>query len=218
MAHFPNTRMRRNRRDDWNRRLVAENTITANDLILPLFVHDAEKERTDIPSLPDIQRHSIGSLIDQAGKAKELGIPVVAVFPAIDSSLKDAEGSEAINPENLVCRAVKALKAAHPNLGIMCDVALDPFSDHGHDGLLRDGYVANDETLKVLAEQAVVQASAGCDIIAPSDMMDGRVGSIRTALDSAGHEAVRILAYSAKYASALYGPFRDAVSSTSNLA
>ncbi|MEC8531461.1 MAG: porphobilinogen synthase, partial [Pseudomonadota bacterium] len=207
MAHFPNTRMRRNRRDDWNRRLVAENTITANDLILPLFVHDAEKERTDIPSLPDIQRHSIGSLIDQAGKAKELGIPVVAVFPAIDSSLKDAEGSEAINPENLVCRAVKALKAAHPNLGIMCDVALDPFSDHGHDGLLRDGYVANDETLKVLAEQAVVQASAGCDIIAPSDMMDGRVGSIRTALDNAGHEAVRILAYSAKYASALYGPF-----------
>ena len=218
MAHFPNTRMRRNRRDDWNRRLVAENTITANDLILPLFVHDAEKERTDIPSLPDIQRHSIGSLIDQAGKAKELGIPVVAVFPAIDSSLKDAEGSEAINPENLVCRAVKALKAAHPNLGIMCDVALDPFSDHGHDGLLRDGYVANDETLKVLAEQAVVQASAGCDIIAPSDMMDGRVGSIRTALDSAGHEAVRILAYSAKYASALYGPFRDAVGSISNLA
>ena len=210
--------MRRNRRDDWNRRLVAENTITANDLILPLFVHDAEEEHTDIPSLPDIQRHSIGSLIDQAGKAKELGIPVVAVFPVIDSSLKDAEGSEAINPENLVCRAVKALKAAHPNLGIMCDVALDPFSDHGHDGLLRDGYVANDETLKVLAEQAVVQASAGCDIIAPSDMMDGRVGSIRTALDSAGHQAVRILAYSAKYASALYGPFRDAVGSTSNLA
>ena len=218
MAHFPITRMRRTRREDWNRRLVAENSINPSDLICPMFVHDSDQKHTDIPSLPDVQRHSIDALVDQAGKAKELGIPVVAVFPSVDPSLKNAEGSEAINPENLVCRAVKALKAAHSDLGIMCDVALDPFSDHGHDGLLRDGYVANDETLEVLAEQAVVQASAGCDIIAPSDMMDGRVGSIRTALDSAGHEAVRILAYSAKYASALYGPFRDAVGSISNLA
>jgi porphobilinogen synthase len=210
--------MRRNRRDDWNRRLVAENTLTNSDFILPVFVHASDEAYADIPSLPGIQRHSIDALIDRAGEAKELGIPVIAVFPATDPNLKDEEGTEAVNPDNLVCRSVKAIKAAYPDLGVMCDVALDPYTDHGHDGLLRGGYVANDETLDILTRQAVVQANAGCDIIAPSDMMDGRVGAIRMALDEAGHDGVRILAYSAKYASALYGPFRDAVGSSSNLA
>ena len=218
LGRFPVTRMRRNRRDEWNRRLVAENTLTADDFILPVFVHDSEEAHVDIPSLPGIQRHSIDALVERAGQAKELGIPVIAVFPATDPALKDAEGSESVNPDNLVCRSVRAIKAAHPELGVMCDVALDPFTDHGHDGLLRDGYVVNDETLDVLTRQAVVQADAGCDVISPSDMMDGRVGAIRTALDDAGHDAVRILAYSAKYASALYGPFRDAVGSAPNLA
>ena len=218
LGRFPVTRMRRNRRDDWNRRLVAENTLTASDFILPVFVHDSDDAYVDIPSLPGIQRHSIDTLVDRAGQAKELGIPVIAVFPATDPSLKDAEGSESVNPDNLVCRSVRAIKSAHPELGVMCDVALDPFTDHGHDGLLRDGYVVNDETLDVLTRQAVVQADAGCNVISPSDMMDGRIGAIRTALDGAGHDAVRILAYSAKYASALYGPFRDAVGSATNLA
>jgi porphobilinogen synthase len=218
MGKFPVTRMRRNRRDDWNRRLVAENGLAPADFIWPVFVHDSDESHSDIPSLPGIQRHSIGALVDDAGTAKELGIPLIAVFPVTDPALKDAEGSEAVNPDNLVCRAVRAVKDAHPDLGVMCDVALDPFTDHGHDGLLRDGYVVNDETLDVLAQQAAVQAAAGCDVIAPSDMMDGRVGAIRTALDDAGHDAVRILAYSAKYASALYGPFRDAVGSAPNLA
>ena len=218
LGRFPVTRMRRNSRDDWNRRLVAENTLSAADFILPSFVHDSDVGREDIPSLPGIQRHSISALVDLAGEAKELGIPVLAVFPATDPALKDAAGSESVNPENLVCRAVRAVKDAHPDLGVMCDVALDPFTDHGHDGLLRDGYVVNDETLEVLVRQAVVQADAGCDVISPSDMMDGRVGAIRSALDDASHDAVRIMAYSAKYASALYGPFRDAVGSAPNLA
>ncbi|MGZ0247616.1 MAG: porphobilinogen synthase, partial [Alphaproteobacteria bacterium] len=205
-------------RDDWNRRLVAENVLTPSDFIWPVFVHDAPEARIDIPSLPGIQRHSIDALVDEAGKAAELGIPVIAVFPATDPALKDAEGSESVNPDNLVCRAVRAIKDAKLDIGVMCDVALDPFTDHGHDGLLRDGYVVNDETLEILAQQAVNQANAGCDVISPSDMMDGRVGAIRRALDGAGHDAVRIIAYSAKYASALYGPFRDAVGSAPNLA
>ena len=217
LGRFPVTRMRRNRRDDWNRRLVAENVLTPSDFIWPVFVHDSEEPHVDIASLPGIRRHSVAALIDEAGRAKELGIPLVAVFPAIDPALKNDDGDEAVNPDNLVCRAVSAIKAAHPDLGVMCDVALDPFTSHGHDGLLRDGYVVNDETLAVLTRQAVVQADAGCDVIAPSDMMDGRVGAIRAALDEAGHGAVRILAYSAKYASALYGPFRDAVGSSPNL-
>jgi len=218
LGRFPVSRMRRNRRDDWNRRLVAENMLSAADFILPAFVHDSDVGQEDIPSLPGIQRHSITALVDLAGEAKELGIPVLAIFPATDPALKDAEGSESVNPENLVCRAVRAVKDAYPDLGVMCDVALDPFTDHGHDGLLQDGYVVNDETLDVLVRQAVVQADAGCDVISPSDMMDGRVGAIRSALDDTGHIAVRILAYSAKYASALYGPFRDAVGSAQNLA
>ena len=218
LGKFPVTRMRRNRRDDWNRRLVAENVLTPSDFIWPVFVHDGPEVRLDIPSLPGIQRYSINALVDEAGKAAELGIPVIAVFPATDPTLKDSEGSESLNPDNLVCRAVRAIKDADLDIGVMCDVALDPFTDHGHDGLLRDGYVINDETLDILAQQAVNQANAGCDVISPSDMMDGRVGAIRTALDDSGHDAVRVIAYSAKYASALYGPFRDAVGSAPNLA
>jgi porphobilinogen synthase len=192
--------------------------LSPSDFIWPLFVQDGETAYTEIPSLPGIKRHSIKALIDEAGKAQELGIPMVAIFPVTNPALKDAEGSEAINPDNLVCRAVRAVKGALPDIGVMCDVALDPFTDHGHDGLLNNGYVANDETLEVLTRQAIVQADAGCDVISPSDMMDGRIGAIRTALDDASHEAVRILAYSAKYASALYGPFRDAVGSAPSLA
>jgi porphobilinogen synthase len=218
LGRFPVTRMRRNRRDAWNRSLVAENVLTPADFIWPIFVHDSDVPHADIPSLPGIRRHSVAALVDEAGMAKALGVPLIAIFPAIDPALKNDDGSEAVNPDNLVCRAVRAVKAAVPDLGVMCDVALDPFTSHGHDGLLRDGYVVNDETLEVLTKQAVVQADAGCDVIAPSDMMDGRVGAIRAALDGSGHDAVRILAYSAKYASALYGPFRDAVGSAPNLA
>jgi len=217
-GRFPTTRLRRNRRDDWTRRLVAENRLGAADLIWPVFVHDAPEDRVPVPSLPGVDRLSIGRLVDQVDEAKSLGIPLVAVFPAIDPALKTDDGAESGNPDNLVCRAVAAVKEAHPDIGVMCDVALDPFTTHGHDGLLRDGEIVNDETVEVLCRQAVVQARAGCDVIAPSDMMDGRVGAIRAALDAEGFAHVRIMAYAAKYASALYGPFRDAVGSAPNLA
>ena len=216
-GRFPTTRMRRNRRDDWNRRLVAENRLSADDLIWPVFVHDGPEDKAEVGNFPGVHRLSISRLIDEAGHAAELGIPLVAVFPVIPADRKTGEAEEAWNPDNIVCRAVRAVKDAHPDLGIMCDVALDPFTDHGHDGLLRDGYIVNDETLEVLCRQALVQAEAGCDVIAPSDMMDGRVGAIRGALDGAGLDRTRILAYAAKYASALYGPFRDAVGSAPNL-
>ena len=216
-AAFPTTRMRRNRRDGWTRRLVAENRLSVDDLIWPVFVHDGDEPRIEVPSLPGVNRLSIAQLADDVGEAKDLGIPLIAVFPVIDPALKTGEAEEAYNPDNLVCRAVAAVKAAHPDIGIMCDVALDPFTNHGHDGLLRDGYIVNDETLDVLCKQTLVQARAGCDVIAPSDMMDGRIGAIRAALDGDGFQHVRIMAYAAKYASALYGPFRDAVGSMRNL-
>jgi porphobilinogen synthase len=215
---FPRQRMRRNRRDRWNRRLVAESRLSVDDLIWPVFVHGGAAAREPVPSLPGIDRLSIDCLVDQVGVAVEAGIPVVALFPATPAALKTADGAEATNPDNLVCRAVRAIKAAHgASIGVMCDVALDPYTDHGHDGLIQGGYVVNDETLEVLCRQALVQAEAGCDVIAPSDMMDGRIGAIRDTLDGHGLAAVRILAYAAKYASALYGPFRDAVGSTANL-
>ena len=214
---FPATRMRRNRRNDWNRLLVAENVLTPADLIWPAFAHDREDPEIEISSMPGVCRYSVDSLVAAAGRAKQLGIPLIAVFPAIEPEIKTDDGEEALNPGNLVCRTIRAVKKSHPDLGVMCDVALDPFTTHGHDGLLRDGYVVNDETVEILSRQAVVQADAGCDVIAPSDMMDGRIGAIRSALDEAGHQQVRILAYSAKYASALYGPFRDAVGSASSL-
>ena len=213
---YPTTRMRRNRRDGWTRRLVAENRLTPDDLIWPVFVHDGDGV-VDVASMPGQGRLSIAVLVERAREACDLGIPMIAVFPVVPGERKTAEGDEATNPDNLVCRAVAAVKHAVPELGVMCDAALDPFTDHGHDGLIRDGYVVNDETVEVLCRQALVQAAAGCDVIAPSDMMDGRVGAIRKALDTNGHDHVRIMAYSAKYASVFYGPFRDAIGSAANL-
>tara|TARA_R110002095_G_scaffold152237_4_gene132109 strand:- start:67008 stop:67940 length:933 start_codon:yes stop_codon:yes gene_type:complete len=197
--------------------LVSENQLSVNDLIWPLFIQDGANQKTDIPSMPGVQRLTIEHLIEAARSAAELKIPVIALFPATDPSKKTEGGEEAFNPDNLVCRAVRALKAENLNLGILCDVALDPYTSHGQDGLVKDGYVVNDDSIEVLCRQAVVQAEAGCDIIAPSDMMDGRIGEIREALDAAGFQQVQIMAYAAKYASAFYGPFRDAVGSGTNL-
>ncbi|PQO42990.1 porphobilinogen synthase [Blastopirellula marina] len=217
-GRFPETRPRRNRRHEWSRRLVSENQLTVNDLIWPLFVQPGEGLRTPIASLPGVDRLSIDLLVEEVGQAAALGIPVIAIFPATPSELKSPEAEEAINPDNLVCQAVRAIKEVHGNIGVLCDVALDPYSSHGHDGLIRDGYVVNDETVDLLCKQSIVQAEAGCDIIAPSDMMDGRIGAIRKALDGAGFQQVQIMAYAAKYASAFYGPFREAVGSSGNLA
>ena len=216
-GQFPQTRMRRTRRFDWSRRLVRENQLTVNDLIWPVFVQEGTAKRTPIPSMPGVERLSIDLLVEAVSHAAELKIPAIAVFPATNPSLKNESATEAINPDNLVCRAVRAIKAVEKNLGVICDVALDPYTSHGHDGLIRDGYVVNDETLEMLCRQALVQAQAGCDVIAPSDMMDGRIGAIRRELDQAGFEHVQLLAYAAKYASAFYGPFRDAVGSATSL-
>jgi porphobilinogen synthase len=202
---------------DFSRRLVAENKVSVDDLIWPLFVIEGQQTSEAVASMPGVNRYSIDVLIEQAGLAVDLGIPAIAIFPSIDADLKTADGGLATDPENLVCRAVRAVKAAHPDLGIICDVALDPFTNHGHDGLLENGDILNDETIEVLCKQAIIQADAGCDIIAPSDMMDGRVGAIRSALDEAGHHHVQIMAYAAKYASSFYGPFRDAVKAGSKL-
>ena len=218
LGQYPQTRMRRLRRHDWSRRLVAESRLSVDDLIWPLFVHEGTNRREAIRSMPGVERLSIDLLVESVGHAVQLGIPAVAVFPATDPGRKTPEAEEAVNPENLVCRTVRAIKAAHQDaIGVICDVALDPYTTHGQDGLVRDGYVVNDETVDLLCRQAIVQAEAGCDIIAPSDMMDGRVGAIRRALDEAGFDRVSIMAYAAKYASAFYGPFRDAVGSTANL-
>ncbi|MBC8113494.1 MAG: porphobilinogen synthase [Candidatus Saccharimonas sp.] len=209
--------MRRLRLNDWSRRLVRENHLTVDDLIWPVFVQDGQSRRTPIASMPGVERLSVDLLVEAVARAAELKIPAVAVFPATDPGLKNEAATEALNPENLVCRAVRAIKAAKLDIGIICDVALDPYTSHGQDGLVRDGYVVNDETLEMLCRQAVVQAQAGCDIIAPSDMMDGRVAAVRRALDAAGFSDVQIMAYAAKYASAFYGPFRDAVGSATSL-
>ena len=214
---FPATRMRRLRRHDWSRRMVCENSLSVDDLIWPLFVHD-QTGRESIPSLPGVERLDIDSVCREATRACELGIPAIAVFPATPAQLKTDDAKEAVNPDNLVCRTVRALKKEiGGQLGIICDVALDPYSSHGQDGLVRDDYVVNDETVEMLCNQSVVQSDAGCDIIAPSDMMDGRIGRIREALDKANHNDVQIMSYAAKYASAFYGPFRDAVGSSANL-
>ena len=212
-ASFPSTRMRRNRRTDWLRRLVRENLPGVDDLIWPVFVVDGTNIREPIDSMPGVDRLSIDLMVDAVGVAADLGIPLVAVFPYVDPALKTSDAAEAYNAENLICRAVRAIKQAKLEIGVLCDVALDPFNSDGHDGLVRDGRILNDETVEVLCRQAVVQAAAGCDIIAPSDMMDGRIGAIRAALDGAGHDEVAIMAYAAKYASGFYGPFRDAVGS-----
>ena len=201
----------------FSRRLVAETRLDTADLIWPLFVIEGQNIAEPINAMPGVFRYSIDQLLQQAAKAVELTIPAIAIFPSIDAALKDASGSLARDGDNLVCRAVSAVKAAFPDLGIICDVALDPFTSHGHDGLLDGDEILNDETIAVLCEQAVHQANAGCDIIAPSDMMDGRVGEIRAALDAAGHHNVQIMAYAAKYASGFYGPFRDAVRAGASL-
>ena len=219
-AHGPldlTIRMRRNRRADWARRMVRENVLTTDDLIWPLFVMDGTKARTPVQSMPDVERLSVDEVAREAVRAAQLSIPCIALFPYTDPKLRDETGSEALNPDNLVCRAIRAIKKEVPEIGVLCDVALDPFTSHGHDGLLRDGVVLNDETVAVLVNQALVQAEAGCDIIAPSDMMDGRVGAIRKALDAAKFVDVSIMSYAAKYASAFYGPFRDAVGSAKTL-
>ena len=216
-GRFPTTRLRRVRRHEWSRRLAAEHRLSVDDLIWPLFVFEGEGDRQPVPSMPGVDRLSINRLVEAAATASELKIPAIAVFPATEPSKKTPDAEEAVNPENLVCRAVRAVKASVPGIGVICDVALDPYSSHGQDALVRDGFVVNDETVEVLCRQAIVQAEAGCDVIAPSDMMDGRVGAIRRALDAAGFEQVQILAYAAKYASSFYGPFRDAVGSAGSL-
>jgi porphobilinogen synthase len=210
-------RPRRNRKSEWARRMVREHVLTTDDLIWPLFVTSGHNTRAPVASMPGVDRLSVDQTVREAERAMKLRIPCIALFPYTEPSLRDEQGSEALNPENLVCQSVRAIKKEFPDLGILCDVALDPFTSHGHDGLLEDGRILNDETVAVLVRQALVQAEAGCDIIAPSDMMDGRVGAIRAGLDGAGFTDVQIMAYAAKYASAFYGPFRDAIGSAKTL-
>ncbi len=217
-AQFPAIRMRRMRRDPFSRALMRENTVTASDLIYPVFILDGVNQREPVASMPGVERVSVDLLLKVAEECVALGIPVLALFPVIDSALKTPDGVEATNPHGLVPRAVRALKQAFPELGILTDVALDPYTSHGQDGLIDDnGYVINDATTAMLVRQALTQAEAGVDVVAPSDMMDGRIGAIRAALEEKGYIHTRIMAYSAKYASAFYGPFRDAVGSAKNL-
>ena len=218
LSAYPSNRPRRLRRDDFTRRLVRENHLRVDDLIYPVFVLDGDDRRETVTSMPGVERLSLDNLMPVAQECVDLGIPVMALFPVIDGSLKTPDGREAFNPDGLVPRVVRALKERFPDLGIMTDVALDPYTSHGQDGLLDDhNYIINDATVEVLVKQALAQAAAGVDIVAPSDMMDGRIAAIRTALEAAGHIHTRIMAYSAKYASAFYGPFRDAVGSAANL-
>ncbi|MEY2620430.1 MAG: Delta-aminolevulinic acid dehydratase [Pseudomonadota bacterium] len=215
---FPATRLRRLRRDDFTRRLVREHNLSVDDLIYPVFVLDGQQRREAVASMPGVERLSLDLLLPVAERCMRLGVPVLALFPVIDPQLKTPDGREATNPDGLVPRVVRELKKHFPELGVLTDVALDPFTSHGQDGLLdHDGYIMNDPTVEVLVKQAVVQAEAGVDFVAPSDMMDGRIGAIRQALEAGGHVHTRIMAYSAKYASAFYGPFRDAVGSAANL-
>ncbi|MEM1070991.1 MAG: porphobilinogen synthase [Planctomycetota bacterium] len=214
---YPATRMRRLRRYAWSRQLIQETTLSTNDLIWPLFVFDGVG-RQPVASLPGVDRLGTDQVLADAVRACDLGIPAIAIFPATPQELKTDDAAEAVNPNNLVCRTVKAVKEeVGDKIGVICDVALDPYSSHGQDGLVRDGQVLNDETIEVLCQQSIVQAEAGCDIVAPSDMMDGRVGAIRAALDNVGHHDIQIMSYATKYASAFYGPFRDAVGSAKNL-
>ncbi len=216
-AGFPLVRMRRNRKADWARRLVSENAVSADDLIWPIFVVDGENTRVDVATMPGVERLSVDLVVAAAERAAKLGIPAIALFPYTDPSKRSDDAAEAFNPENLVCRATRAIKAAGLDVGVILDCALDPYTSHGHDGLMRDGEILNDETLEALRKQSLVQAEAGCDVLAPSDMMDGRVGVIRDGLEGAGFINTQIMSYAAKYASAFYGPFRDAVGSSSTL-
>ena len=213
LGHYPRTRPRRLRGAAWSRNLVAETHLSVTDLVWPVFVLDGEGQRETVPSMPGVERMSIDLLVEAVGEASSLGVKALALFPKTDPALKTPDGREATNPDNLMCRATRALKAAHPDVGLFCDVALDPYNSDGHDGIVRDGVILNDETVEVLVKQALVQAAAGADVIAPSDMMDGRIGALRDALDQGGYSHVQIMSYAAKYASAFYGPFRDAVGS-----
>jgi porphobilinogen synthase len=207
------TRLRRTRQSVWSRRMVAEHTLSAADLIWPLFVMDGKNKRSEITSMPGVERLSVDLVVAAAEEAMKLGIPVIALFPFTDPGKRTDDGREAVNPDNLVCRATRAIRKAGLDIGILLDVALDPYTTHAHDGLLRDNVILNDESVDVLVQQSLIQAEAGCDIIAPSDMMDGRIGAIRQALEANGHTNTMIMAYAAKYASAFYGPFRDALGS-----
>ena len=211
------TRLRRSRRAPWSRRLVREHVLTIDDLIWPVFIIEGKKRREPVASMPGVERFSVDELVREVEGAAKLGIPAVALFPNVDRALRDEEASEALKDDNLVCRAIAAIKKNIPEIGVITDAALDPYTSHGHDGLLRGSEIVNDETVGVLARHAVLQAQAGCDIVAPSDMMDGRVGAIRSALDANGFQHVQIMAYAAKYASAFYGPFRDALGSSKTL-
>jgi porphobilinogen synthase len=217
-GNFPNLRLRRSRKHDWSRRLIQENKLSPSDFILPIFLMEGKNTKQSIKTMPDIFRYTVdklGTIVDKAIKSK---IPMVALFPYINKKNKDLFGLEALNEDNLVCKAIRFIKKKYKNeIGIMCDVALDPYTLHGHDGLLKSGYVLNDETVEVLVNQSMLQAQMGCDVIAPSDMMDGRIGKIRKALDENGHQMVQILSYAVKYASSFYGPFRDAVGSSKSL-
>ena len=215
LGSFPNTRMRRNRLNPWTRRLMAENRLSVDDLIWPIFIIEGQGIETDVGSMPGVKRVTVDRLGSHVEQAARLGIPALALFPATPAELKDAEGTESTNPNNLICRAARELKKQFPDMGLLGDVALDPYTDHGHDGVLREGYVANDESVEKLVLQALNQARAGVDIISPSDMMDGRIAAIRAELDKEGFLHTSIMSYAAKYASAFYGPFRDAVGSAS---
>ena len=211
LGKFPSVRMRRNRRFNWLRRIVEENHLTINDLILPIFVKDGMNIKEPINSMPNVHKYSLDRVTEHINEAYSLGVPAIVIFPEINPKLKTKEAHEAINPDNLICKSIRHIVSNFPDLGIICDVALDPFNSDGHDGLLLDNYVVNDSTVEILCQQALVQAEAGCNIIAPSDMMDGRVAEIRKALDSKGYIDVGIMSYTAKFASAFYGPFRDAI-------
>ncbi|RMF10039.1 MAG: porphobilinogen synthase [Alphaproteobacteria bacterium] len=217
IAPYPAARLRRLRQAAWSRRLVAEHTLSPADLIWPVFVKEGSGGPDPVPSMPGVNRLALNDVVRAAEEAVTLGIPVIALFPEVPGDRKSDDAREAYNPDNLVCRAVRRIKAAVPGVGIMCDVALDPFNSAGHDGLVRNGEILNDETVEVLVKQALVQAEAGADILAPSDMMDGRIGAIRHALEHAGHKHTMIMSYTAKYASGFYGPFRDAIGSAASL-
>ena len=217
IGSYPSTRLRRNRKKEWSRRLVQESTLSPNDLIWPIFICEGTNVKEHIKSMPGVYRHSIDKLEKLVESAMDKNIPMIALFPNIPNSKKNSKGSEALNKNNLVCKALRLIKKNYKNIGIMCDVALDPYTSHGHDGILKNNYVDNDETIKILIKQSLLQAEMGCDVIAPSDMMDGRVGEIRKALDKNNYELVQILSYAVKYASNFYGPFRDAVGSKKTL-
>jgi len=217
LGKYPSLRLRRNRKYSWSRRLVAENNLTVNDLILPIFVTEGKNKIEPIKSMPDVYRYSVDKINPIINKASKLGIPLVAIFPHTPNKKKNSMGTEALNEDNLVCRTIRKIKKNNPNIGVMADVALDPYTDHGHDGILKNKEILNDETIEILSDQALVQAEMGCDVIAPSDMMDGRVGVIRKALDQNNFKNVQILSYAAKYASNFYGPFRNAIGSNKKL-